>query len=138
MFLLDLNTYSRRLRLIGFIAIIISIGAWYTDIVGVVYACPYCRIQRTVIGLLGIMLVMPNPGHWISRYIGLVVGFLGAHVAAAQNFKGWAKISAGKFEFNERIYIDSFLLSGCALFIIIALVCLLFLAKPDDQNEAVS
>lgn len=136
MFLLDLNTYRERVRFIGLAAIIISIVAWYADITGLVYECPYCRLQRTVIGLLGLLLVMPNPGHWISRYIGLVVGFLGAHVAAAQNFKGWAKISAGTFEFNERIYIDSFLLSGCALFIITAQVCLLFLAKSDGQADA--
>lgn len=134
MFLFELETYTQRKRLIGAIAILISIVAWASDLTGAVYECPFCRTQRTVIGLLGIMLMLPNPGHWISRYIGSVFGFLGANVAAVQHFRGWAKISAGKFEFNERIYIDPFLLSGCALFIIIALVWLLFIAQPDTEN----
>lgn len=134
MFLFDLETYTSRLKLIGIIAIIISVVAWYTDLAGLVYECPYCRTQRTVIGILGILLLLPNPTHWISRYVGLVVGFLGAHVGAAQNFRGWSRISAGEFEFNERIYIDSFILSGCALFIITALVCLLFTAKKKEKN----
>ncbi|MCK0069755.1 disulfide bond formation protein B [Kordiimonas laminariae] len=133
--LFDLETYSSRLRLIGFIAIAISIVAWWSDLSGAVYVCPYCRTQRTVIGLLGVLLIMPNPRHWILRYIGAVVGFLGAVVASMQHFNGWKKISAGTFEFNERIYIDSFLLSGCALFIITALVCLLYSKEPVKTEE---
>lgn len=135
--LFDLKTYVDRVRLIGGIALVISIIAWWSDLAGFVYECPYCRTQRTVIGLLGISLMLPNPGHWIARYIAAVIGFLGAHVAAAQNFMHWKRISAGTFTFNERIYIDPFLLSGCALFIITALVLLHFLValRPVDEAE---
>lgn len=133
--LFELNTYTDRVRLIGVIAIIISIVAWASDLTGFVYECPYCRTQRTVIGILGIFLLFPNPGHWIVRFFATVIGFLGAHVAAAQNFLGWKKISAGTFSFNERIYIDSFILSGCALFIIVALVGLHYLVKPSTPIE---
>ena len=133
--LLEINTYVDRVRLIGFVAIVISIVAWASDLTGFVYECPYCRTQRTVIGILGIFLMLPNPGHWITRYFATVIGFLGAHVAAEQNFRGWKKISAGTFTFNERIYIDSFILSGCALFIIVALVWLHYLVKPTVAPE---
>ncbi len=137
--LLDLETYTNNLRIIGIIAIGISIIAWSLELSGIAYVCPYCRTQRTVIGLLGILLVMPNPVHWISRYVGTVLGFLGAVVAAMQHFNGWKKISSGEFSFREEIYLDPFLLSGAALFIIIGLVFLLFVPsqKPLSKVEAV-
>ena len=139
MTLFELDTYTSRLRLIGIIALIISIVTWASDLTGVVYECPFCRTQRTAIGLLGIILMLPNPGHWISKYVATVIGFLGLHVAAAQHFAGWRRISAGKFTFNEQIYIDSFLLSGCALFIITGLVWLILLAKrPEAEAEQVA
>ncbi len=134
--LVELETYTSRLRLIGFIALIISIVAWASDITGFVYECPYCRTQRTVIGILGILLMLPNPHHWIIRFIGSVFAFLGAVVAANQNFMGLKRISAGTFEFHDRIYIDPFLLSGCALFIIIGLTWLLVIT-PNSEKPSV-
>ncbi len=140
MFLLELDTYTSRLRLIGAVALLISIVAWASDLTGMVYECPYCRSQRTVIGLLGIFLMLPNPRYWITRYVGSVLGFFGASVAATQHFRGWARVSAGEFEFNERIYIDSTILSGFALFIIIGLVWLMILpneqASDEEENTA--
>ena len=121
----QLNTYSTHTKIVGIIAILISIVAWTTDLTGVVYICPYCRAQRTVIGILGLILITPGATHWIAKYIGLVIGFFGATVAANQHFMGWKKISAGTFEFKENILIDPFLLSGFALFGIIGLTYLL-------------
>ena len=91
------------------------------EFAGAVYICPYCRVQRTVIALLGLIMVLPSPiaRHWILQYLASVIGFLGAVVAANQNFMGWAKMSKGEFAFNEQLYIDPFLLSSGALFIII-------------------
>lgn len=95
------------------------------EITGTVYICPYCRVQRTVIAVLGLIMVLPIARHWTLRYLASVVGFLGAVVAANQNFMGWAKISKGEFAFNEQLYIDPFLLSSGALFIIIGQLWLL-------------
>jgi len=89
------------------------------ELAGTVYICPYCRVQRTVILLLGLIMVLPFCHHWITRYLASVMGFMGAVVAVNQNFMGWVKISKGEFAFNEQLYIDPFLLSGGALFIII-------------------
>ena len=79
------------------------------EFAGTVYICPYCRVQRTVILLLGIIMVLPFSKHWISRYVASVVGFTGAVVAVNQSFMGWVKISKGEFVFNELLYIDPFL-----------------------------
>ena len=75
------------------------------EFAGTVYICPYCRVQRTVILLLGIIMVLPFARHWIMKYLASVMGFMGAVVAVNQNFMGWVKISKGEFAFNEQLYI---------------------------------
>jgi len=115
----NLDFWYRHQRMLGVVAILIGAGAWGMEFAGTVYICPYCRVQRTVILLLGLVMLLPQPRHWIVRYVASVIGFLGAVVAVNQNFMGWAKISKGEFAFNEHLYIDPFLLSAGSLFIII-------------------
>ena len=112
------------------IAIIIGAGAWGMELAGTVYICPYCRVQRTVILLLGVIMVLPFCHHWIARYLASVMGFMGAVVAVNQNFMGWVKISKGEFSFNELLYIDPFLLSAGSLFIIIGQLWLILTETP--------
>ena len=116
---LELAFWQRHQRALGIIAILIGAGAWGMEFAGTVYICPYCRLQRTVILLLGVIMVLPFSTHWISRYVASVMGFMGAVVAVNQNFMGWVKISKGEFAFNEQLYIDPFLLSAGSLFVII-------------------
>ena len=130
----DLSFWREHLRLLGFVAIIIGAGAWVTEFIGAVYICPYCRVQRTVILLLGVIMVLPFAGHWIAKYLSSVLGFMGAVVAVNQNFMGWVKISKGEFAFNEQLYMDPFLLSGGALFIIIGQLWLL-LTHPASRSS---
>jgi len=118
--LLDLQFWYQRQRVLGLIGIVIGLGAWGMEFAGAVYVCPYCRVQRTVILLLGCVMLLPSPRHWITKYVASVVGFLGAVVAVNQNFMGWVKISKGEFAFNENLFIDPFLLSTGSLFIILA------------------
>ena len=125
MSLLEIDFWQRQQRALGIIAIVIGLGAWSMEFAGAVYICPYCRVQRTVIAMLGIIMVLPVANHWILKYLASVIGFMGAVVAANQNFMGWAKISKGEFAFNEQLYIDPFLLSGGSLFIIIGLLWLI-------------
>ncbi|MBN26599.1 MAG: hypothetical protein CL578_16315 [Alteromonadaceae bacterium] len=132
---LQLNTYSTHSKIVGLVAIVISLVAWTSDLSGMVYICPYCRAQRTVIGILGLMLISPAATHWIAKYIGLVIGFFGATVAANQHFMGWKKISAGTFEFKGNLVIDPFLLSGLALFGIIGLTYLLLFSDKAIANQ---
>ena len=132
-YLLDLNFWRQNQRALGLIAMVIGAGAWAMEFAGTVYICPYCRVQRTVILVLGLIMVLPFSRHWIVRYVASVIGFLGAVVAVNQNFMGWVKISKGEFVFNEQLYIDPFLLSTGSLFIIIGQLWLILFR--DTQNS---
>ena len=131
---LDLALWQRHQRALGLIAIIIGAGAWGMEFAGTVYICPYCRVQRTVILLLGLMMILPFSHHWVMRYVASVIGFMGAVVAVNQNFMGWVKISKGEFTFNEQLYIDPFLLSAGSLFIIIGQLWLLLSKDPAASS----
>jgi len=131
---LELGFWQRHQRALGLIAIIIGAGAWGMEFAGTVYICPYCRVQRTVILLLGVIMVLPFSKHWISRYVASVMGFMGAVVAVNQNFMGWVKISKGEFAFNEQLYIDPFLLSAGSLFIIIGQLWLILTKAPANPS----
>ena len=130
-----MNFWQRRQRTFGLIAIFIGLGAWGMEFAGTVYICPYCRVQRTVILLLGLIMVLPIARHWIVQYFASVIGFLGAVVAVNQNFMGWVKISKGEFAFNELLYIDPFLLSSGSLFIIIGQLWLI-LGRHDSSQQS--
>ena len=131
---LELAFWQRHQRALGLIAIIIGAGAWGMEFAGTVYICPYCRVQRTVILLLGVIMILPFSKHWISRYVASVMGFMGAVVAVNQNFMGWVKISKGEFAFNEQLYIDPFLLSAGSLFIIIGQLWLILTEAPANAS----
>ena len=132
--ILDLNFWRQNQRALGLIAIVIGAGAWAMEFAGTVYICPYCRVQRTVILVLGLIMVLPCSWHWIVRYVASVIGFLGAVVAVNQNFMGWVKISKGEFAFNEHLYIDPFLLSAGSLFIIIGQLWLILTEAPASGS----
>jgi len=132
--LLDLEFWQRRQSALGLIAIVIGVGAWGMEFAGTVYICPYCRVQRTVILLLGLIMILPFSHHWVMRYVASVIGFMGAVVAVNQNFMGWVKISKGEFAFNEQLYIDPFLLSAGSLFIVIGQLWLLLSKNPATES----
>ena len=131
---LELAFWQRHQRALGLIAIVIGVGAWGMEFAGTVYICPYCRVQRTVILLLGLMMVLPFSHQWFIRYVASVIGFMGAVVAVNQNFMGWVKISKGEFAFNEQLYIDPFLLSAGSLFIIIGQLWLILTEAPANGS----
>ena len=130
---LSLEFWQQNRRALGVVAIIVGVGAWYLELNGTVYICPYCRVQRSVIALLGLFMLFPNPIHWLAKYLALGIGSLGAVVAVNQNFMGWMKISKGEFLLGEPWYFNPFLMSGAALFIIIAQICLVVMKPPHDS-----
>lgn len=131
MSILDLNFYTKNAFWIGMFAFIVAVLAWTAEFSGAVYICPYCRVQRTVIGLLGIVLMTPLSRVWYTQFLAVVVGFFGAVVAANQHFMGWKKISAGTFSFKDNLLIDPFILSGLAMIFILFQVFLLI--KPKTR-----
>ena len=50
------------------------------------------RAQRTVIGLLGVILLLPGFRHWLSRYLATVFAVFGLAVASRQHFGGWGTL----------------------------------------------
>jgi len=131
----ELQTIIDNRHLIGIFAIVICIIAWGMELTGAVYICPYCRVQRTVIGLLGAILLLPFVHHWLVKYTAVILGFFAAVVASNQHFMGWKKISAGKFQFNENIFIDPFLLSGFAIMAIIGMTCLIVNLPKQNSGK---
>ncbi|WP_298307982.1 hypothetical protein [uncultured Erythrobacter sp.] len=117
---------------VGVLAILICAGTWAIDLMELVYNCPFCRAQRTVIGLLGFLLLMPNLRFWLVRYLSVVFGIFGLVVGATQHFRGWARMNAGEFEWGDQWYINPWLLSGCAIFIITALLLLIWTERKGD------
>lgn len=120
---------------IAILAIFISVFAWMTEWAGWVYICPYCRAQRTVIGLLGLLL-LANPQHWLNRWIASVLAALGLVVAAMQHFNGWKKIMAREFSWGEYWYSNAWVLSGCAMFIITGLLLYLWAWRPAEPETS--
>ena len=117
---------------VGIVAIAIAALTWAVDLTGLVYACPYCRSQRTVIGLLGLLLMLPNPAHWLVRYLSAVFAVFGLSVGATQHFQGWMRIMRGEFEWGEQWYVNAWMLSGFALFIIVGLLLLIWSWRPAE------
>lgn len=131
----SLETLMKYHLHIAILAIVISIVAWITELVDLVYVCPYCRAQRTVIGLLGLLL-LANPQNWLNRWISSVLAVLGLVVAAMQHFNGWKKIMAREFSWGEYWYANSWVLSGCAMFIITGLILYLWAWRPAEEEES--
>ena len=126
----SLDTLHRHFRLIAAAAIAISALTWAVDLAGLVYNCPFCRAQRTVIGLLGLLMLVPDPRHWLVRWLAATFAGFGLVVGATQNFSHWRRINAGQFQLAEAWYVDPFLLSGAAVFIITGLLLLLWSWRP--------
>lgn len=110
---------AQKMRLLGVISVGICLVTWCMDWAGVVYACPYCRVQRTAIGALGLLMFLPRPGGF-TLYVAFVFSSIGVVVAANQHFRGWAKVSAGCFDWGSTWYLHPTLLSGAALCILVA------------------
>ncbi|WP_155293980.1 disulfide bond formation protein B [Pseudomonas putida group bacterium ESBL64] len=113
--------------LIGALAVLVSVSAWITDFASIVYPCPYCRIQRSIIGLLGLLILLGNNVNFlVARWLTICLGSYGFIIAVLQNFNsGWLLMFQDKFEFYTPIYLDSFLLSTCAALIISAEIVVL-------------
>lgn len=126
----------RHRRAVGAAAILLCLLTWAVDLTDLVYHCPYCRVQRTMIGVLGLLLMLPDPSHWLVRYLSAIFGLFGLVVAANQHFRGWARIMGGEFAWGEQWYVNPWMLSGFAMFILTALLLLIWrwerpVAAPD-------
>jgi hypothetical protein len=123
-----LDFLFRNLRLLGVLAILVCIVTWWIDLSGMVHECVYCRTQRTAIGLVGFIMLLPDPRRWWLRYPALCIGFLGAHVASAQLFLVIRNLNAG-----EPSNPVNMILAAGALAILIGQALLLFM--PPESSD---
>ena len=118
----------RNLRLLGALALLVCIVTWIVDLMGWVHTCPYCRVQRTAIGIVGILMMLPDPRLWWIRYGGLAVCFLGAHVAAAQLFLVFRNLTSDQPSDPVNL-----VLATAALFVLVGQALLLYSERPPER-----
>ncbi|TWT23676.1 hypothetical protein FQY83_03385 [Luteimonas marina] len=108
--------FVRHARAIGALSIAVCLLTWGLDYFEFVGPCIYCRIQRTLIGILGVFLFLPAFGGWFVR-LGLnMLALFGAVVAANQHFIVWDKIAKGELFYLYKLPHDnSFILSFLAI-----------------------
>lgn len=125
-----LDFYLDNIRVLGAVAIFVGLGAWYMDIMEYVYICKYCRTERTIIALLGVIMMFPSTKHFMVRYVTLILGLYGLAITSRHHFMGWSDINDGeRWGFHEPWFMDPFVLSFLAIGILTAQVCLIFLNK---------
>jgi hypothetical protein len=73
------------IRPLGVIAIFIAVVTWGLELTHFVPTCPYCQVQRTIIGLLGILMILPNI-RYATLLLTVALGLFGTHVSSEQIF----------------------------------------------------
>lgn len=121
-------TLARLAKIVGLISLLICLITWAMDLKEMVVQCIYCRNERTAIGLLGILLLLPVYP-FITRYLGLVAGFYGASVSAQHIM---LIMNHSHFDSPQLPF------TTAALFIIIGLVYLIFNLEKKDSGSAAS
>ncbi len=79
---------------IGIFAIATCVVTWGMDLSEMVIQCPYCRVQRTMIGFLGVLAILPKHRNGILRYLAYLLAFSGADISVDQIF---LSIKSGNF-----------------------------------------
>ena len=112
-----LNSFvvSRYIRLLGWLAIAISVFTWWLDLSGIVNTCPFCRTERTMIGLLGLVMVLP---HWryVTVFLTIVFAALGLSTASQHLF---LMIKNGHFSFNTPFVIGALCIISGQLLVLV-------------------
>ncbi|MGA2654799.1 MAG: disulfide bond formation protein B [Gammaproteobacteria bacterium] len=75
----------KYIKPLGVIAILISAFTWGLELMHYVPPCPYCQVQRTIIGLLGILMVLPNI-RYATLLLTIALGLFGTNVSSDQIF----------------------------------------------------
>lgn len=122
------NWARRNLRVLGLLAIFVSVVTWGIDLAGWVPKCPFCQVQRSAIGIVGILMMFPDPRVWWVRFGGAAICFFGANVASAQLFLVFRNLTSGQPSNPVNL-----VLAAAALFILVGQALLLFTNKPQPN-----
>jgi disulfide bond formation protein DsbB len=91
-----LRWLNRNFKLLGIFAILLCVGTWALDLAELVHPCVYCRTQRTAIGLVGVLMLLPQPRAWWVRWAAVVFCFFGAHTSVSQLFLMVKSVNSGE------------------------------------------
>lgn len=119
---------STVVKAVGILSITASLVTWGTDLLGIVDPCAYCRVSRSIIGILGALMLLSSASHWLLQYLTTTIAALGVVVAGTQHFNAWNEISKGHFDFSAPLYANHylhFLMSAGALMTIVAQILLI-------------
>lgn len=122
----------RHARLLSLAAVAVSLAAWTLEWTGAVEPCIYCQVQRSVIGLLGLIGLAPHGLGRLRLYPSAVLAAFGVVAAGMQHMNGWAAWAKGEAA-SAPLWGNSFLLSACALAIIIGQWALLSSAAEEEK-----
>jgi hypothetical protein len=115
-------TVKQLALIMGILTVGISLATWAFDLANLTIHCLYCRSERTAMGLLGILLLIPVYPY-LTRYFAYVFGFFGASIAAQQSILVME---------NSGIISFKFLLVVAVLFIIIGQVFVISLLDKEQ------
>lgn len=108
--------------------------AWTMDLTGLIYECPYCRVQRTAIGIVGLMMLTPFVKSIVVNWSARSVAGLGFVVAAQMHFLMIKDVLDGKMEDAlMAIWENGLFLSAGAMLILTAqlmLLSIVFKTRP--------
>ncbi|MHA6890033.1 hypothetical protein [Ralstonia pseudosolanacearum] len=129
--MIDLN---RTIKFSAIASITIGIVAWTMDLTGLIYECPYCRVQRTAIGIVGLMMLTPFVKSIVVNWSARSVAGLGFVVAAQMHFLMIKDVLDGKMEDAlMAIWENGLFLSAGAMLILTAqlmLLSIVFKTRP--------
>ncbi|MHA6832023.1 hypothetical protein [Ralstonia pseudosolanacearum] len=129
--MIDLN---RTIKFSAIASIAIGIVAWTMDLTGLIYECPYCRVQRTAIGIVGLMMLTPFVKSIVVNWSARSVAGLGFVVAAQMHFLMIKDVLDGKMEDAlMAIWENGLFLSAGAMLILTAqlmLLSIVFKTRP--------
>ncbi|MHA6894588.1 hypothetical protein ACQUJT_10930 [Ralstonia pseudosolanacearum] len=129
--MIDLNL---TIKLTAIASIAISMIAWTMDLTGLIYECPYCRVQRTAIGIVGLMMLTPFVKSIVVNWSARSVAGLGFVVAAQMHFLMIKDVLDGKMEDAlMAIWENGLFLSAGAMLILTAqlmLLSIVFKTRP--------
>ena len=74
---------TKKLLIFGILSVLVSFISWGMDLFHVVEPCIYCRTERTLIGIVGFLMIIPTYSH-LRLYLAFTLGLYGALVAGDQ------------------------------------------------------
>lgn len=104
----------------GLVFLFISLSTWAMDWAQIVEHCPFCRTQRTIIGILALIILFRR-FNLFFLYLSYALALFGMHVSSAQKF----------MHIRQGTWLDSFFvnvhpyLASAALFIILLQVIMI-------------